>query len=149
MSKATREIKDAEKERIRQHVAWLTMQGPLVRALTAYTEFCSVFVPTPEEKWKQDLHPRPRRGVLVPPITDEEIRIPAGHRVMFHSDDHKYDVVCVRCDPDEKGRRPVFMMELFDGFELALPGGRTATLRKGPKGWSMEESREAGDGVSG
>ena len=145
MSRATQELKTAAKEAIRQHVAWLVTQGPSVKALIAFVgEFCQVFVPTPSDEWKQDFHPRPGRGVFAPSITDDEVRIPAGHRVMFHATDHGHPYVAVRADPDAKGRQPIFLMELFDGWEIAMPGGKTAVLRKGPRGgWSIEEQAGA------
>ena len=149
MGKATREANEKRREEIAQHVAWSTLQDPIVRVLVACAKGGYAYAPMPAGEWKPSFMYYPTtRVVIVPIICNEQVVIPAGYRQM-HAVDHrgKY-VVEVLGDVDDKGIAKRYMLELAVGLEAVLPGGKVAKLVKQQiGGYTFEEPGEVGPGA--
>lgn len=144
MGRATRRANDrANPNRmaeVEQHVAWLILQGPLVEALKHYVGGCRVYSPDPGEWRPGRVYHKIEKGVLVPDVVEEEITIPAGYRKIYLVKDHGRPMATTLGDPDERGIANNYMLELVEGFELVLPGGKQAKLVKHEVGgYAVEE----------
>lgn len=144
MGKATREANKGRMEAIEQHVAWATLQDPIVRALATYSSGCRVYGPTPEGEWKPGFVYYPMtKAVLVPDVCDKQVVIPAGHRRVIAGPDHGKVIAVVLGDPNDEGIANRYMLELAEGLELTLPGGKIAKLvKQSTGGYALEEPDE-------
>jgi hypothetical protein len=144
VGKATREANKERMAEIEQHVAWTTLQDPIVRAMAAYTKGCHVYIPTPEGEWRPGfVYFKTCKAVLVPDICDEQVVVPAGYRRLVGVNDHGKLIVTVLGDPDSSGIANRYLIELTEGLEVTVPGGKIVKLMKQNNGgYAFEESDE-------
>lgn len=119
------------REAIEKHVVWAAHQEPLVGVLIKYEKNCHLYAPLPEtapEPTKFNYN-KVSRIVLVPPICDEKVEIPAKHAaIVAGSDKSGHVVLYMTVEESTAGRTLGCYVEIDAGCELALPGGKSAKL---------------------
>jgi hypothetical protein len=132
---------------IEQHVAWATLQDPIVRTVADYAENCRVFAPTPEAEWKPGYvyYKVLRAVVLSPDICDAQVVIPAGYRKIIAVGDHGKVIAVMPREPGGRTIADSYYIELAEGLELVQPGGKVVKLeRQQTGGYVFEEPDVAG-----
>ena len=141
MGKRTQAAKGAQSAAIRKHVEWATGQEPIVGALVAHTKGCHVYGLAPTEEadpGKFNYHPV-ARFVLVPPVSDGDVVIPAGHMEVNASPDRSRRVILHMTPPGEHS----WYVQVGEGLEIVHPGGSIATLRRNELGiWMVVDPPE-------
>ncbi len=120
------------REAIEKHAVWAANQEPIVGVLIRYEKNCHLYAALPTtrpEPTKFNYH-KIDRIVLVPPIVNETVTIPAEYAAITAGTDRSRHVVLymeVGKAPD--GDRTLgCYVEIGDGCELVLPGGYIAKL---------------------
>ena len=147
MGKRTQAGNALRREEIERHVLWASQKEAALGVLISYSRGCHAYAAWPDTPVDPEHfnYAKISRLILVPPLCDEEVVLPAGScRVIVGKDKGSDKIVCLMQNiPDKDGKVDAFYVDVDVGLEIVLPGNKISKLvRDGQGEWDVEEPPE-------